>query len=168
VLALAELFPDTVRTAIAHEPPLLNLLDDRAEQNALSEDLRATYLSGDTIGAWQKFFAQANIDLPPGAAEAMFGGERDPQSVTDERFWFAHELGPSVSWEPDVAALRDGPVRIVVGIGEESTGQLCERTSTALAAGLGVEPTRFPGGHTGFADDAAGFEPVLRAVLAEG
>lgn len=165
VLALAQHFPDAVSTVIAHEPPLLNLLDDRAEQNALSLDLRATYLSGDVVGAWEKFFAQANILLPPGAAAAMFGGERDPQSVTDERFWFAHELGPSVGWEPDLAALRDGPVRIVVGIGEDSTGQLCERTSNALATALAITPTRFPGGHTGFADAPAAFEPALRAVL---
>jgi hypothetical protein len=166
VLALAQNHPEAVSTVIAHEPPLLNLLDDRTEQLARSEDLRATYLSGDAIGAWRKFFAQANMFLPPGAIEGMFGGERDPQSVTDEQFWFAHELGESVSWEPDVAALRDGPVHIVVGIGEDSADQLCERTSTALATGLGVTPTRFPGGHTGFADAPATFEPALRAVLA--
>ncbi|MEV6410056.1 alpha/beta hydrolase [Kribbella sp. NPDC051718] len=168
VLALAELFPDAVSMVIAHEPPLLNLLDDRVEQNALSEQMRATYLSGDVIGGWEKFFAQANIMVPPGAIEGMFGGERDPQSVTDERFWFGHELGPSVGWEPQLDTLRDGPVRIVVGIGAESGGQLCERTSTALGTALGVEPTRFPGGHTGFADDPAAFEPVLREVLAKG
>jgi pimeloyl-ACP methyl ester carboxylesterase len=166
VLALAQHHPDAVSTVIAHEPPLLNLLDDRAKQFELSEDLRATYLAGDRIGAWQKFFAQANIFLPPEAFEAVFGGERDPQSVADERFWFAHELGESVGWQPDLAALRDGPVHIVVGIGDDSAGQLCERTSTALATGLSVDPTRFPGGHTGFADDPATFEPVLRAVLA--
>ncbi|MEU4395341.1 alpha/beta hydrolase [Kribbella sp. NPDC023855] len=167
VLALAQHHPEMVSTVIAHEPPLLDLLDDRTEQFRLSEDLRATYLAGDPIGAWGKFFAQANIFLPEGALEGMFGGERDPQSVADERFWFAHELGGSVSWQPDIAALRDGPVHIVVGIGEDSAGQLCERTSTALATELGVTPTRFPGGHTGFAEDAEGFEPVLRAVLAD-
>jgi pimeloyl-ACP methyl ester carboxylesterase len=167
VLALAQHHPGTVSTVIAHEPPLLNLLDDRTEQLRLSEDLRATYLAGDQIGAWGKFFAQANIFLPEGALEGMFGGERDPQSVADERFWFAHELGESVSWQPDLAALRDGPVHIVVGIGEDSAGQLCERTATALATGLGITPTRFPGDHTGFAEDAKGFEPVLRAVLAD-
>ncbi|WP_020390044.1 alpha/beta fold hydrolase [Kribbella catacumbae] len=166
-LALAQHHPEVVSTVIAHEPPLLNLLDDRAEQHALSADMRATYLSGDVIGGWQKFFAQANIFVPEGVLEGMFGGDRDPQSVADERFWFAHELGESVGWQPDVAALRDGPVHIVVGIGEDSTGQLCERTSTALAAGLGVDPTRFPGDHTGFAEDADTFAPVLRAVLAD-
>jgi hypothetical protein len=55
----------------------------------------------------------------------------------------------------------------VVGIGEDSTDQLCERTSTALATALGITPTRFPGGHTGFADAPAAFEPALRAALAD-
>jgi hypothetical protein len=53
----------------------------------------------------------------------------------------------------------------VVGIGEESGGQLCERTSTALAAALGIEPTMFPGGHIGFAENPDGFATRLRAVL---
>jgi hypothetical protein len=64
---------------------------------------------------------------------------------------------------PDLAVLRDGGVRIVVGIGEESGGQLCERTSTALAAGLGIEPTRFPGDHIGFVAQPEPFAAVLRA-----
>ena len=53
----------------------------------------------------------------------------------------------------------------MVGIGEESAGQLCDRTSRALAAALGIEPTMFPGGHIGFAEDPDGFAARLRAVL---
>jgi hypothetical protein len=34
----------------------------------------------------------------------------------------------------------------------------------ALAAALGIEPTMFPGGHLGFAQDPAGFATRLRAV----
>ena len=33
---------------------------------------------------------------------------------------------------------------------------------------LGTEPTMFPGGHTGFAEDPAGFAARLRSVLREG
>jgi hypothetical protein len=55
----------------------------------------------------------------------------------------------------------------VVGIGDDSAGQLCERTSTALAAGLGIVSTRFPGDHTGFAENPDAFAPALRAVLAD-
>jgi hypothetical protein len=125
----------------------------------------ATYLGGDVLGAWRKFFAQANIQLPDEAIEAMFGGERDPQVVADERFWFEHELRPSVRWQPDLGALRDGPVHIVVGIGEDSADQLCDWTSRALAKGLSVDPTFFPGGHIGFVDDPHAFAVRLRTVL---
>lgn len=164
-LALAQAHPELVSTAIAHEPPLDRLVEDADELLAASEQMMADYLAGDVIGAWKQFFALANIQVPDGMIEAMFGGDRDPRQVADERFWFEHELRASVSWLPDTAALRDGGVRIVVGIGEESGGQLCERTSTALAAGLGIEPTRFPGDHTGFAEDPKPFAVALRAVL---
>ena len=166
-LALAQAHSEHVHTVIAHEPPLIELLDDRARRRELTEDYVATYLSGDVVGAWRKFFAHANIDVPDEALPQMFAEPRDPQQVADEHFWFAHELRPSAYWRPDVAALRALPTRIVVGIGEDSTGEVCDLTSTALAGALGVEPTRFPGGHIAFAEDPAGFVTRLRAVLGE-
>ena len=166
VLALAQAYPELVSTVIAHEPPLDRLVEDGDELLAKSERMMADYLAGDVIGAWKQFFALANIQVPDGMVEAMFGGERDPQQVADERFWFAHELRETVTWMPDVDRLRGSGVRIVVGIGEESTGQLCDRTSTALAGRLGIAPTRFPGDHTGFADRPEPFAVALRAELA--
>ena len=165
VLALAQRHTGLVRTAIAHEPPLDRLLPDGDDLLARSEKLMADYLAGDVIGAWKQFFAVANIRVPDGLVEQMFGGERDPQHVADERFWFAHEMRETITWLPDVAELRGNGVRVVVGIGEESAGQLCDRTSTALADRLGITPTRFPGDHTGFVDRAEPFATTLRAVL---
>lgn len=165
-LALAQHRPDLVTTVIAHEPPLLDLLDDREQLGRATETMVATYRAGDALGAWRRFFALSELDLPDEALQAMFGGDRDPQEVADERFWFERELPASVHWQPDLARLRDSGVRIVVGIGEESTGQLCDRTSTVLAAELGVEPVRFPGDHTGFTDHAAEFADRLRIHLA--
>ncbi len=167
-LALAVAHPEQVHTVIAHEPPLNNLLDDRDERNAAVEDIIATYVSGDTAGAWVKFLI--NADIAPPAPEEFADrpaapAAPDPQQVADERFWFVHEMRGTTLWQPDIAALRDGPARIVVGIGEDSTGQLCDRTSSALATALGVEPTAFPGGHIAFVDDPEGFVPRLRAVL---
>ena len=166
VLALAQAYPELVSTVIAHEPPLDRLVEDGDELLAASEKMMTDYLAGDVIGAWRQFFALANIQVPDGMIEAMFGGERDPQAVADERFWFGHELRESVTWLPDVPRLQDSGVRIVIGIGEESTGQLCDRTSTALADRLGITPTRFPGDHTGFADQPEPFAVALRAQLA--
>jgi pimeloyl-ACP methyl ester carboxylesterase len=164
-LALAQGHPELVSTVIAHEPPLDRLVEDGDELLAASERMMADYLAGDVVGAWKQFFAIANIQVPDGMVEGMFGGERDPQQVADERFWFAHELRESVSWLPDVGTLRGNGVRIVIGIGAESTGQLCDRTSTALAGRLGIAPTRFPGDHTGFVDRPQPFATTLRAVL---
>jgi pimeloyl-ACP methyl ester carboxylesterase len=166
-LALGQAHPELVHTVIAHEPPLSELLDDREQLRAQAEDIIATHLSGDVRGAWKKFLVNANITLPEAVFEQMFGGERDPQQAADEHFQHAHMLRPTAQWLPDLTALRSTTTRIVVGIGEESGGQLCERTSTALAAALGIEPTMFPGGHTGFVEDPDAFATRLRTVLRE-
>ncbi|MFD1046671.1 hypothetical protein ACFQ1S_14480 [Kibdelosporangium lantanae] len=133
---------------------------------ASTDDMIATYLGGDVLGAWAKFMASANIQLPPGVLEMMFGPDRDPRQLSDERRWFAHELRATAGWVPDLDALRAVDSRIVVGIGRDSTEQLCDRTSRALAAELGVEPTMFTGGHTGFVEDPGAFAEELRKVLA--
>jgi pimeloyl-ACP methyl ester carboxylesterase len=164
-LALAQYHPEVVRTAIAHEPPLDRLLPDADELLAKSEKLMADYLAGDVVGAWKQFFQLANIYLPDEAAQMMFGGDRDPVQVAAEHFWFAHEMRESITWLPDLDRLRG--VEVVIGIGADSAGQLCERTSEALAERLGVEPTRFPGGHTGFADQPEPFAKSLRAELVQ-
>jgi pimeloyl-ACP methyl ester carboxylesterase len=164
-LALAQSHSDLAHTVIAHEPPLVELLADREQRNAATEDIIATYTSSGRAAAWRKFLADANILMPEEASEYAFGGELETQQAADEDHFFLHELRPTTHWRPDIAALRRGTTRIVVGIGEESTGEVCDRTSTALAAAVGIQPTSFPGGHIGFVDDPMGFLPRLREVL---
>ncbi len=123
------------------------------EQDSTPE-LRA----GDALGAWKRFLDIGNLDVP---AEVMVAHE--PRQIADERRWFLHEMRGTVGFRPDPDAL--GAVDVVVGIGEESAGEICDRTSRALARLLGVEPVLFPGGHIGFAEDPAAFVPRLREVL---
>jgi pimeloyl-ACP methyl ester carboxylesterase len=167
VLALAQAHPGLVHTVISHEPPLDQLLPDREELLAATEDMIADYLAGDVFGAWKQFMTIANIQMPDFVIEQMFMTDRSPQTVADEHFQYAHMLRPGVRWIPDLDTLRAGPVRVVAGIGEQSAGQLCDRATRALAAGLGIEPAMFPGGHVGFVEDPAAFEIRLRAVLGE-
>jgi pimeloyl-ACP methyl ester carboxylesterase len=162
-LALLQARPELVRTVVAHEAPLERLLPDRDALRAHLEDMIATYAAGDAVGAWQRFLDAANIPLP---AEAMVA--TDPEQRATERRWFLHEMRATTCWDADVDALRAAGDRLVVGIGTESAGEVCDRTSRALAALLGREPVLFPGGHTGFADDPAAFVPRLREVLAGG
>jgi pimeloyl-ACP methyl ester carboxylesterase len=167
VLALAQAYPEQVHTVIAHEPPLIELLPDRAERHAGNEDVIARWLAGDFAGSWRAFLDNADMDLPEGMFEAMFAAEPVPQMIADTTYQNLHMLRPTTHWQPDITALCSAPTRIVAGIGETSKGQLCDRTSRALATELGIEPTMFPGGHTGFAEDPDGFAARLRSVLPE-
>lgn len=157
-LAIAQSRPDLVRTVVAHEPPLEDLLPDSEQLRADLELMIGRYAAGDVHGAWQVFLDAAGIPVP---AEAMVATE--PQRIADERRWFLHEMRATVHFSPDAAALR--AARVVVGIGEASAGEVCDRTSRALAALLDVEPVLFPGGHTGFVDDPPAFVARLREVL---
>jgi pimeloyl-ACP methyl ester carboxylesterase len=164
-LALAQYHPDHVATVIAHEPPLAELLPDRDERRAGREEVIRRWFAGDRLGSWRAFLANADIVMPEEMVTAIFGGEIDAQAQADGDYQNAHLMRPTTDFVPDVERLRAGPARIVVGIGEASAGQLCDRTSRALCAALGIAPTMFPGGHVGFAEDPAAFEPVLRRVL---
>jgi pimeloyl-ACP methyl ester carboxylesterase len=166
VLALAQAHPEQVATVIAHEPPLQELVDDRDQLREGTERIIATYLAEGSAAAWREFLAVADIVVPEDdAATAPPAGEPDPQAVADERHFFLHELRGTTRWQPDVAALRHVSTRVVVGIGERSGGELCDRTSRALAAALGSQPTMFPGSHIGFVEDPAAFGARLREVL---
>ena len=159
-LALTLARPELVGTAIAHEPPLDFLLGDRDTNRAHREDMIATYLAGDRVGAWARFLAAANIHMP---AEVMVA--QGEQATADERRWFLHEMRWTSSWTPDLPALRAVANRVVLGIGDTSAGQFCDRATRSLATALGVEPALFPGGHTGFAEDPDAFALRMRAVI---
>jgi pimeloyl-ACP methyl ester carboxylesterase len=163
-LALVQAHPEQVSTVIAHEPPLQQLVEDREQLLAGTEGIIATYLAHGSGAAWAEFMRVADIVMPEGD-QPPAPPQPDPQAAADERHFFLHELRDTTRWRPDLAALRAVPARVVVGIGEHSRGELCDRTSRALAAELGTEPTMFPGGHVGFVEDPARFATRLRAVL---
>ena len=165
VLALVERAPELVRTAVPHEPPLDELVPDHAELYEKTERMIATYLTGDTRSAWRQFMDIGNLQMPDEVFEMFFGTPREGQDAADEHFQFAHMLRHTVRFRPDIAALRAAPTQMVVGIGEESTGELCDRTSRALADLLGIEPTLFPGDHIGFAEQPEAFAARLREII---
>lgn len=164
-LAMTQAYPELVHTVIAHEPPLYNVVNDGAELRAKCEDYIATYFAGDVVGSWRKFMAMADIDMPEPVLQHIFGGERSPQQVADDDFQNGKMLRPTTRWRPDIAALRAASTRVVIGIGEGSADQLCDRTSRALAARLQLEPSLFPGGHIGFTEAPDRFANTLRVVI---
>ncbi|WP_017570781.1 alpha/beta fold hydrolase [Nocardiopsis halotolerans] len=161
-VALAERHPGRIRTVVAHEPPLLELLPDAAEQRAATEGVIAIYLREGLSAARNAFADQAGFPRGGSVPDEEFS----ERVLADSARFHLHELRHTTRYVPDTDALATGPVRVVVGLGSESGELLTARTCAALAERLGTAPVAFPGGHGGFADDPGGFTEVLRGLLA--
>ncbi|WP_329126442.1 alpha/beta fold hydrolase [Streptomyces sp. NBC_01465] len=164
-LALVARHPGRVRTLVAHEPPLLELLPDAAEQRAKVEDLVATFHREGLEAAWKKFMAGAGFDDGDDGAPAAAPQEPSLQDLANSARFFGHELRATSLYRADIDALKSGPTRVEVGIGADSGGLETVRTSTALADLLGRPPVEFPGDHGGFIGHPAEFAEVLRKTL---
>ncbi|MFF2851751.1 alpha/beta fold hydrolase [Streptomyces sp. NPDC058001] len=174
-LALVARHPGRVRTLVAHEPPLLELLPDVAEQRAATEGIIATFRRDGVGAAWGAFMANAGFDVGggdgdgdsdgDGGAHTPPQGEPSEQDLANSARFFLHELRGTARYLPDFPALTTGPARVVVGIGAESSGLVTYRTSLALAQRLGTEPAQFPGDHGGFMGQPKEFAETLRRVL---
>jgi hypothetical protein len=80
-------------------------------------------------------------------------------------FFFAHGRKAIVDYVPDVTTLKKGAPRVVVGVGEATTGQTANRAAVALAERLGADPFVFPGDHGGYSSYSAAFAERLDRVL---
>jgi pimeloyl-ACP methyl ester carboxylesterase len=171
-LELVTRHPGRVRTLIAHEPPVMELLPDAKRYRVLNAEVRD--ISGaEGVGPAMRAFLRYAFGQQDGAdAGPVPDPGRQPPAdmsrVMSNLHLFTSRLVVVIGdYSPDVDALRASPARIVVGLGADSTPvQLPYRTSRALAERLGIEPVMFPGGHGGYASDTAEFAARLRDVLA--
>jgi pimeloyl-ACP methyl ester carboxylesterase len=167
-LALVARHPGRVRILVAHEPPLLELLPDAAQQRADTEDIIETFHEAGMQAAWYKFMVNAGFDMsaPEGdGAPVQAPPEPTEQDLREAARFFDHELRPTTRYVPDIDALKTSPSRVVIGIGVESGRLLTYRTSVALCDLLGSTPVEFPGDHGGFLSAPTEFADTLRTVL---
>lgn len=170
-LALVAAHPGQVRTLVAHEPPVIDLLPDRDQVRAQIDDIYATYQSDGPDQAMAKFMAHAGLAEPPGQDPAAPRWEPAPEQLATMRAatdtFLAHLLRPTTNYRADIDALRSAPPRIVVAVGATSKGQLAHRTAETLAARLGTPAVEFPGDHAGFLTLPEQCARVLDQVLTQ-
>ncbi|MQY07964.1 alpha/beta fold hydrolase [Actinomadura macrotermitis] len=164
-LALAARHPGRVRTLVAHEPPLIELLPDAAGQRATVDDMTETFRREGVEAAWRKFMSYAGFDSDDAGPPPAASPER---ARADGARFFGHEMRGTARYVPDVAAVTAGAARVVVGVGAGSGALVTYRTSVALAERLGTPPVEFPGDHAGFLGQTKEFADALRRVLAGG
>ncbi|HUY96999.1 MAG TPA: alpha/beta hydrolase [Verrucomicrobiae bacterium] len=181
-LALVAAYPNDVTVLVAHEPPLVPVLaDSDPAERALAQIRRAYAAQGRGVGmaafiamtAWRgeftkEYFEQSTPDPAQFGMATADDGARDDPLLSDRS-------SAVTSYRPDFDALSAAPTRIVIAVGDESTGTITARTSVAAAHLLGQPVTVFPSHHGGFLGDDSGypgqpeaFARRLRGVLSEG
>ena len=179
-LALVAQRPDLVHKLVAHEPPLAGIVPDRQAALAASEDIYQTYQRGGMGAGMAKFIALVGFEgeIPadytdrPAPDPAMFGLPATDDASRDDAL-LGQNIRGCTSYQPDFDALEKAKDRVVIGVGEESGGQLAGRGGKAVAERLGTTPVTFPSNHGGFLGDEYGmpgkpteFAARLREVLA--
>jgi len=163
-LALVTDYPGRVRTLIAHEPPLLELLPDAERWRTTVDEISATFHEHGAGAAWGAFLKSSGFvqsgDAPPPPQH-----EPTEQENADNARFFDHDLRGTTRYLPEIAGLVSSPTRIVVGVGADSGHLNTYQTSLALATLLAEPPLAFPGDHAGFLGDPVGFAAVIREVL---
>jgi len=170
-LALVAAHPAQVSVFVAHEPPLLTLLSNAAEELAEVQEIYQTYLRAGSDAAMRRFLLSIGVLGEEGSRQLAAMPEPEPVPApavpqTDNDFFYANQIRATTSYRPDLEALSRASTKIVVAVGKESVGQLANRGGHALAEHLGIPAIEFPGDHGGFANAAPAFAEKLRNVLA--
>lgn len=162
--------PERVRLAIAHEPPLVELLPDAEKHRAFFAEVREAYRR-EGIGAAVAVMS-AGTGPEEQAPEKDRGVERPPRpaEVIDRMmanfpYFLEHILCPFTGHVPDLEAPAAVSDRLVPAGGRDSHGLLLYRPAVALAERLGSGVVEFPGGHTGLGEHPAEFTEVLEETL---
>ena len=115
--------PDEVRTLVPHEPPLVTLLEDADVAQRVQADIVDTY-QRDGYGPAMAKFIQMVVHAGPLPADQLDQPAPDPAAfglpTVDDGSRDDALLGRNLAmptFEPDLAALRTCPVRIVPAVG---------------------------------------------------
>ena len=172
-LELVARHPDLVRTLVAHEAPLLELLPDAARWRTGFDDIAETYRTQGVFAAMGKFGALVE-EGGPKYSEEMQQTPPTPESqemmgrmAGNFDLFIAHEIRQLAGYVPDVDALRSVSTRIVSAAGETSREQAGRRAAVALAERLGVAVRYLPGAHGGWGSDPDEFAARLHEALEE-
>jgi pimeloyl-ACP methyl ester carboxylesterase len=159
-LCLTANHPESVVGLIAHEPPIISILDDsQPERIGLLHVLKIAEEQG-TAPAAEAFLGgfgdQIMAHWPPGLAERF--GANLPH-------FFENEYSEIIGFTPDLGALKAVSVPIVMAVGAENRGRAVP--VQLIADHLGVALAELPGGHLSFVDQPAAFAIAIRALASE-
>jgi pimeloyl-ACP methyl ester carboxylesterase len=161
-----------VRALIAHEPPVLRLLEAMEQEEALRRHTEAleTFQRDGVQAAMKLMVALAGVDIndrepdipaPILAADPKVAAQR----FADLKHFLTYDVPAVTRYEPDIAALTASGSMIIPAAGSSSASTIPYRCATAVAAVLGVGVAEFPGGHSAYVLRPRAFAAKLRELL---
>lgn len=173
-LVLAAQHPEDVRTLVAHEPPIADILPDRDAALAASRAVHETYLRDGFGAGMARFISLVMHKGPfpddwadqPAPDPAMFGLPTEDDGSRDDPL-LGQNMESSTHHRHDFEAVRAASTSVVIACGAESDGELAHRAALAAAERLGIEAVVFPSDHGGFLGGEYGQtgEPAAFAAL---
>lgn len=167
-LGLLARHPERVRRVVAHEPPLVEVLEDPAPYRTLFAEVRDLARAQDPAAAMAHMAQglggtperEEPVELPPEILEMA------PRMYANQPFFLEHVLVPFTSDTPDVPALRTHAARLVLAAGEDSRDvPALHGPATRLSSLTNAPFTQFPGGHVGCAEHPTPFATRLLETL---
>lgn len=167
-LTLAARRPDLVVGVVAHEPPLVRVLDDEPDLPVHVEAVRTTFRARGATAGQEHLAALVAGDPPPDEgpdddARTPDGGETD----RDVASFLGDLLVPTLTSTVDAEALARIP-GLVLAVGADSARELPHRCAVRLAERTGRSPAVFPGGHLAAATDPRAFAAAVRRTVVVG
>jgi pimeloyl-ACP methyl ester carboxylesterase len=161
-----------VRSLVAHEPPVLRLLEGAEQEEALRRHTEAlkTFQQDGIQAAMKLMVALAGVDIndrepevpaPTLAADPKVAAQR----FTDLKHFLTYDVPAVTRYQPDIAAWTAARSRIIPAAGSSSSATMPYRCTTAVAAALGIGVAEFPGGHSAYILRPRAFAARLRELL---
>nr|BFE61318.1 alpha/beta hydrolase [Dactylosporangium thailandense] len=164
-LDLAARYPGLVRTLVAFEPPLTQVLDEPepfvARQRAVEDAFRAE----GAAGAMRHFLAMTGVDPADREPDAELPGP-GPRRAANLAFFLTYDAPAARRFRLYLDPLLDpAPPTVIPAVGRSSRGRPHAAPAEALARLLGREPAEFDGGHSAHVFRPKAFARRLRELL---
>ena len=167
-LELVRRHPRQVRTLVAHEPPVTELLPDAQRHRARAQEAYDAYVQHGVGAGMMTFLRNAGLEAPRAADDAP-PSPPSPEAMArmarNAEHFLAHRIRAIAGYAPDVEELRASSSSIVVALGADTHDATLEECAHALANDLRTEPVTFPGGHGGFESNPLEFAESLDSAF---
>jgi pimeloyl-ACP methyl ester carboxylesterase len=165
-LDLAARYPGLVRTLVAHEPPLSQVLADPAPFVARQEAVEAAFRAEGVPAAMHQFLALTAID-PSDREPDVEIPRPTPARIGNLTFFLTHDAPAARRFRLYLDPLLAGPPpEIIPAVGHSTRASPHAAPALALARLLGRRPAEFEGGHSAHVLRPKAFAARLLELLA--